>query len=146
MSRITTPFGFASTALEIADGVDLSGRQAIVTGTSSGIGAETARALAAAGAWVVLAVRDVGTGRRAAVDIATTTGSQHVTVAPMDLTDLDSVADFVADWSEPQHISATSPLLDGIGRRYCVGGNAARLWSIPDALVSQVSSTPAGMR
>src|SRR5258707_6242922 len=52
-----TPFGRHSTASEVIDGVDLSGKRAIVTGAGSGIGTETARALASAGAEVVLAVR-----------------------------------------------------------------------------------------
>ena len=56
--RLTTSFGFESTAAEVIDGVDLTGKTAIVTGASSGIGVETARALAAAGASVMLAVRN----------------------------------------------------------------------------------------
>jgi NAD(P)-dependent dehydrogenase (short-subunit alcohol dehydrogenase family) len=51
-------FGPASTADEVLDGVDLSGRVAVVTGASSGLGAELIRALAARGAEVVAAVRD----------------------------------------------------------------------------------------
>jgi hypothetical protein len=47
---ITTPFGADSTAAEVLAGIDLTGKGAIVTGSSSGIGIETARALAAAGA------------------------------------------------------------------------------------------------
>jgi hypothetical protein len=46
---IRTPFGFESTAAEVAEGIDLTGRRAIVTGAASGIGVETARALAGAG-------------------------------------------------------------------------------------------------
>ena len=42
---ITTPFGFQSTAAEVIKDIDLSGKRAIVTGGSSGIGVETARAL-----------------------------------------------------------------------------------------------------
>ena len=49
MSLITTPFGFASTALDAAAGLDLSDRRAVVIGAPSGIGVETARALAAPG-------------------------------------------------------------------------------------------------
>src|SRR5262249_681764 len=49
MTRITTPFEWDSTAAEVIDGIDLSGKRAIVTGAASGIGVETARALAAAG-------------------------------------------------------------------------------------------------
>jgi hypothetical protein len=49
---ITTSFGFRSTAAEVVAGIDLTGKRAIVTGASSGIGIETARALAGAGARV----------------------------------------------------------------------------------------------
>jgi len=41
---ITTPFGFESTAAEVAAGIDLAGKRAVVTGAASGIGVETARA------------------------------------------------------------------------------------------------------
>lgn len=41
MTRITTPFGFHSTAQEVIEGVDLTGKRAIVTGGASGIGIET---------------------------------------------------------------------------------------------------------
>jgi hypothetical protein len=58
VSLIKTPFGFASTAAEVAAGVDLTGRRAVVTGGASGIGVETARALAGAGAEVTLALSD----------------------------------------------------------------------------------------
>jgi hypothetical protein len=46
---VHTPFGFHCTAAEVLDGVDLTGKRAVVTGASSGIGVETARALAAGG-------------------------------------------------------------------------------------------------
>jgi cation diffusion facilitator CzcD-associated flavoprotein CzcO len=62
MSRITTPFSFHSTASEIIEGVNLAGRRAVVTGGASGIGIETARALAGAGASVTLAVRRPAAG------------------------------------------------------------------------------------
>jgi NAD(P)-dependent dehydrogenase (short-subunit alcohol dehydrogenase family) len=75
---------------------DLSGRTAVVTGASSGIGIETARGLAAAGADVVLAVRDTGKGERVAAGIAGATE-----VRPLDLADLASVRAFAAGWSGP---------------------------------------------
>jgi NAD(P)-dependent dehydrogenase (short-subunit alcohol dehydrogenase family) len=96
---IRTPFGFDSTAAEVIDGIDLSGKRAIVTGGSSGIGVETARALAGAGAEVTLAVRDTDAGQRTAGDIAATTGNPAIHVARLDLADHRSVAAFVAGWS-----------------------------------------------
>jgi NAD(P)-dependent dehydrogenase (short-subunit alcohol dehydrogenase family) len=98
---ITTPFGFESTAAEVAAGIDLHGRRAVVTGGSSGIGIETARALAAAGAEVTLAVRDTAAGERTAADIAATTGRAAPSVMRLDLADLGSVAAFCAGWSGP---------------------------------------------
>jgi NAD(P)-dependent dehydrogenase (short-subunit alcohol dehydrogenase family) len=99
-TRITTPFGFESTAAEVVDGVNLTGKRAIVTGASSGIGVETARALAGAGAAVTLAVRDTEQGERVAADI----GGEQTTVRPLDLSDLGSVAAFVEAWSGPLDI------------------------------------------
>lgn len=102
--RITTPFGATTTAAEVIAGVDLTGRQVIVTGASSGIGVETARALAGAGAAVTLAVRDVAAGERVAQDLAMTTGSAQVRAASLDLADQRSVAAFVSAWSGPLHV------------------------------------------
>ena len=96
---ITTPFGAHSTAADVIAGIDLSGKRAIVTGASSGIGGETARALGGAGADVTLAVRDTAAGATIAADIAGT-----VTVAELDLADSRSVAAFVANWDGPLDI------------------------------------------
>ncbi|MET7880743.1 SDR family NAD(P)-dependent oxidoreductase [Micromonospora profundi] len=101
---ITTPFTNESTAMDVIQGVDLGGRRAIVTGGSSGIGVETARALAGVGAQVTLAVRNTDAGQRAADDITATTGNDQVLVAPLDLADQGSIADFVANWDGPLHI------------------------------------------
>jgi NAD(P)-dependent dehydrogenase (short-subunit alcohol dehydrogenase family) len=101
---ITTPFTAESTAGEVVDGIDLTDRRAIVTGASSGIGIETAQALAGAGAEVTLAVRNADAGKRVASEIAATTGNTHVLVAPLDLADRASVTSFVAAWDGPLHI------------------------------------------
>jgi NAD(P)-dependent dehydrogenase (short-subunit alcohol dehydrogenase family) len=101
---ITTPFGFESTATEVAAGVDLSGKRAIVTGAASGIGVETARALAGAGAGVTLAVRDVEAGARVASDITATTGNADLTVAPLELTERASIDALVGSWEGPLHL------------------------------------------
>jgi NAD(P)-dependent dehydrogenase (short-subunit alcohol dehydrogenase family) len=103
-TRITTPFGAESTAAEVIAGIDLTGRRTVVTGGASGIGIETARALASAGAEVTLAVRDVEAGRRTAADITASTGNPAVLVAPLDLADQSSVASFVAGWTGPLHV------------------------------------------
>jgi NAD(P)-dependent dehydrogenase (short-subunit alcohol dehydrogenase family) len=102
--RVTTPYGAQSTAAEVVTGIDLRGKRAIVTGGASGIGVETARALASAGAEVTLAVRNPEAGQRTAHDITATTGNKQILVAPLDLADQTSVAAFVADWHGPLHI------------------------------------------
>jgi len=104
MTRITTPFGHSSTAAEVVAGMDLAGRRMIVTGGASGIGVETARALAGAGAEVAIAVRDTEAGRRVADDIASTVGGPPVRVAPLELTDRASIDAFVEAWSGPLHV------------------------------------------
>jgi NAD(P)-dependent dehydrogenase (short-subunit alcohol dehydrogenase family) len=84
----------ASSSWTAADLPDLSGRRAVVTGASSGLGTVTARELARAGAQVVLAVRDVGKGKRAAADFP---GEWEV--RELDLASLASVRAFAAGWS-----------------------------------------------
>jgi NAD(P)-dependent dehydrogenase (short-subunit alcohol dehydrogenase family) len=93
-----TRFGFESTALEVVEGIDLTGKHAIVTGGASGIGVETARALAAAGAEVTLAVRDITAGERVATEVGATA------VRYLDLANLESVEAFVRAWDGPLHI------------------------------------------
>ena len=58
-TRTTSPFGFSSTADDVVSGLDLHGRRALVTGAASGIGVETVRALAKAGAETFIAARDL---------------------------------------------------------------------------------------
>jgi NAD(P)-dependent dehydrogenase (short-subunit alcohol dehydrogenase family) len=104
MKLITTQFGRHSTAAEVVAGIDLSGKRAIITGAASGIGVETARALAHTRADVTLAVRNTDAGTQTAADITATTGNQNIHVAPLDLTDRGSISKFVAAWHEPLHI------------------------------------------
>jgi NAD(P)-dependent dehydrogenase (short-subunit alcohol dehydrogenase family) len=73
---------------------DLAGRTAVVTGASTGIGFETARALAAHGARVVLACRDEDRGRRAAQRMTGARDESSVRAEVLDLADLASVRRF----------------------------------------------------
>jgi NAD(P)-dependent dehydrogenase (short-subunit alcohol dehydrogenase family) len=104
MPLITTAFDATSTAADVVAGHDLTGTRAVVTGGASGIGVETVRALASAGAEVTIAVRDPEQGNATAQDVVGTTGNTSVRVARLDLLDLDSVAAFVADWDGPLHL------------------------------------------
>ena len=104
MERITTNFRFSSTAAEVIEGVDLSGKRAIVTGGASGIGLETAKALSAAGAAVTLAVRRPAAACAVAEDIRVSTGSDAVEVRSLDVSDMASVRRFCADWTGPLEI------------------------------------------
>ena len=71
---------------------DQSGRRAVVTGASDGIGAGIARRLAAAGAEVVLPVRNLDKGGRAAARIREAVPGASVEVHPLDLSSLASIA------------------------------------------------------
>ncbi|KAG0576227.1 hypothetical protein KC19_5G064500 [Ceratodon purpureus] len=104
-------------------GVDLTGKRAIVTGASSGLGIETARALASIGTDVTLAVRDTEAGKRVAANITATTGNGNVHVAPLDLNSHASIAAFTKAWTGPLHILV----------------NNAGIWGLPE-----ITRTPEG--
>jgi NAD(P)-dependent dehydrogenase (short-subunit alcohol dehydrogenase family) len=95
-------FTDASVALK---GKDLSGKTAIVTGGATGIGIETVRALAGAGADVVIAVRKKALGDEAAAQINGEVGAERATVGMLDLSDLSTVKAFTAAWGgKPLHM------------------------------------------
>ena len=101
--RIRSPFGSASTSDDVLAGIDLTGRRAVVTGGASGIGAETARALAAGGAEVTVAVRNTD----AAVPVIAELNSSlphPIRISALDLADRASIATFVEDWDGPLDI------------------------------------------
>jgi NAD(P)-dependent dehydrogenase (short-subunit alcohol dehydrogenase family) len=90
--KIGSGFNARSTAAEVIDGIDLTGKLAIVTGGYSGIGLETTKALTGAGAFVVVPARRPDT---AVVALA---GMSNVEVATLDLGDLASVKDFADEF------------------------------------------------
>ena len=97
---LTSNFGYSSTARDVLSGIDLAGKTALVTGAASGIGVETARALALAGSAVTLAVRSASAGKAAAAAIAAEAPSVAVEVLLLDLADLSSVRSAAGSWCE----------------------------------------------
>jgi NAD(P)-dependent dehydrogenase (short-subunit alcohol dehydrogenase family) len=93
-------FGRESTAEEIARSADLSGKHVVITGAASGIGAETVRALAIAGAELTLGVRNFGGGEAVAEEVSKVS-PRRARVLPLDLSDLESVASFADQVTEP---------------------------------------------
>jgi len=104
MQLITTGFGMRSTAAEVAAGVHLTGKRAIVTGGASGIGVPTALTLAAHGAEVTLAVRNEQAAQKVVEEIIAATGNRSVYTATLDLSDRKSIRVFTKKWEGPLHI------------------------------------------
>ncbi len=88
-------FGATSTTDEVLEGVNLSGKRVLVTGVSAGLGVETARALAARGAYVIGAARDLkkAEGATAGVRAAAKQGGGGLELIELDLASLKSVRD-----------------------------------------------------
>jgi NAD(P)-dependent dehydrogenase (short-subunit alcohol dehydrogenase family) len=96
---IASRFGAYTPASEVVEGIDLSGVTAIVTGAGSGIGVETARALALAGADVVLAVRRPDAAEAVAQEI-NAMGKGSARTEQIDLSSFGSIRAFAARWGE----------------------------------------------
>lgn len=92
---IGSGFHAKSTAMEVVRGIDLSGKNAIVTGGYSGIGLETVRALASAGARVTVPARRPDVASSALADVA-----GEIEIAAMDLGDVATVRKFADDYIE----------------------------------------------
>lgn len=117
---IGSGFGPKSEPAEIMAGIDLTGRSAIVTGGYSGIGLETVRALAAAGAEVTVPARSPDRARSALE------GTDRVTVADMDLADVPSVRAFASAWSETH--GALDLLVNNAGIMACPEARVGPGW------------------
>lgn len=95
------PSGFSwySTAVEVTNGLDGTGLTAIVTGSSSGIGAETARVLALRGVHVILAVRNLSAGNNLTEAICKENPAAKVDVMELNLASLESVRKFASEYN-----------------------------------------------
>jgi len=101
--RIKSPFGPYTDARDVVAGHDLTGKVAIVTGGATGIGIETARALAEAGAEVVIAVRKPDLAEAAVADIAETAkgpAGGKVSWSMLDLSSFKSIQAFAERWGD----------------------------------------------
>ena len=92
--RDATQFGATTTTSDVLAGIDLRGKVALVTGGSSGLGQETARAFAENGAHVILTARDVPKGEAVAGGIRSTTGNMRVDVEELELGSRASIRAF----------------------------------------------------
>ncbi len=109
---IPSGFGMRSTAAEVIAGIDLSSKTAVVTGGYSGLGLETVRALAGAGARVIVGARRPDA---AAADLA---GIDGVTILPLDLSDPASIDGFAAN------LAATTDRVDILINNAAIMANA----------------------
>lgn len=98
---INSPFGYRSTAEEVAKGIDLSGKNVLVTGGYSGLGKETVRALSGAGASIIVGARRP---EAAANDLEGIIGT--INILKLDLSDPKSIDEFV------QEVQTNIPKLD----------------------------------
>ena len=92
--RDNSGFGANTTADEVLEGLDLRGKLVLITGGSSGLGQESARALAAKGAHIVLTARDAAKGRAVVDGIVASTGNRNVELEELELDSLASVRAF----------------------------------------------------
>ena len=117
-------FGFDSTTDDVLDGVDLSGLHAVVTGASTGLGEETTRALAAHGASITMAVRDLERGRAAAARVREACATEPVLeIRELDLGSLASVRAFASGFlAEHQRLDL---LINNAGVMACPYGTTS---------------------
>jgi NAD(P)-dependent dehydrogenase (short-subunit alcohol dehydrogenase family) len=107
MQNVT--FNTKTTALEVIEAykTNLNGYECIITGASTGIGIETARALAKAGARVIIGARDVDKAEKVAETLRKETNNNQIEVELLELSSLKSVNEFVRRFlskNRPLHI------------------------------------------
>ena len=138
-----------------ADLPDLTGRRAVVTGANSGLGFETARALAQHGRSVTLAVRSVPKGQDAVARIRAAAPAATVTVEELDLASLASVRAFAQRWTAANpdglHLLVNNAGVMAIPRRETADGFEMQLgtnhlghFALTGLLLEALAAVPAG--
>jgi len=123
---MTRPFGFESTTDQVLEGIDLSGKRALVTGASGGLGAETARALASRGASVTVTARDTAKGESVAESIRAAGGDAEV--RELELSVPDSVRAFAKSYAADY--DALHILINNAGVMACPLARTAEGWEM----------------
>lgn len=90
-------FGAESTTDEVLEGVDLRGRVVAITGASSGLGEESARAMSARGARVLMLARDPGKNAAAAERVRASVPGADLALHTVDLADLAGIESFAGE-------------------------------------------------
>jgi NAD(P)-dependent dehydrogenase (short-subunit alcohol dehydrogenase family) len=147
---LDTPFGPFTTAADVADGVDLTGKSAIVTGGASNLGFETVKILALKGAHVVVPARNTSAARQVFHDMP------NVEVAAMDLLDPLSITAFASGFKESGRaldllilsagVMATPLFRDAAGREGQFATNHLAHFRLAAALWPRLRSADGGAR
>jgi NAD(P)-dependent dehydrogenase (short-subunit alcohol dehydrogenase family) len=118
-----TTYGAHTTTDEILDGVDLAGRRFVITGASGGLGEESTRALASAGAHVTMLARDGEKNQAAAERIRARVPDARLELGLVDLSSLASIRAFSDDYLAGH--DAIDVLVNNAGVMACPPGRTA---------------------
>ena len=99
-----TKFNNKTTTYDVLEGLDIKGRKVLITGGSSGLGTETAFALASKGSHVIITARDMEKGREVVEEIKKSTKNELVELYKLELDSLKSVREF-AEYLKEKHDS-----------------------------------------
>ena len=106
------------TAMDVTAGHDLTGLSCVITGATSGLGHESARALASAGAHVILAARNADALTKSRAQIQSEYPQARTSEVPLDLASLESVRTAAATIAQQAGLPNSG---HGIGRNHHVG-------------------------
>jgi NAD(P)-dependent dehydrogenase (short-subunit alcohol dehydrogenase family) len=120
-------FDAKSTTTDVIAGHDLTGRNVVVTGGAAGLGYETARALASAGARVLLAGRNADQGQAAVISLREVTGNDSIIFSRLDLASLTSVREFAATYNSALHLLINNAGVMAVPLSYTADGFETQL-------------------